>query len=258
MRWTTFLALMLTAGLLAGCADDADADDEPMDPMDDEPVLGDNETVLPRSIALVANATAGEVPFAVSFNLTFQGTDGNTTYVFATGDGNVTRGNATDAPATLEHTYEVAGNFTATLAVEYGNETLEASVNITATLTEEAVAEAPDVTEFSYGESLGCAGDFLQMVGADCISALGGPEQSGIDGFWQALDERYWGLEFTSTVANQLGDSDCFLADADLDVVGEGNNGGAPCMGVVPEGTAWIFLYSYAEPATGQTLTFIV
>ena len=142
--------------------------------------------------------------------------------------------------------------------VQYDDEGLEASVNVTATLTEEAAAAAPEVTEFSYGESLGCAGDFLQIAGANCISALGGPEESGIDGFWQALDERYWGLEFTSTVANQLGDSDCYLTDADLNVVGSGNNGSAACMGVVPEGTAWIFLYSYAEPATGQTLTFIV
>ncbi len=88
----------------------------------------------------------------------------------------------------------------------------------------------------------------------------GGPDASGVDGFWLELTDTYWGFLATITeTGNQVGDTDCqFYAPDASTVVGEANNGGESCTGVVPDGTGWMFLYSYAEPSTGMTLEFTV
>jgi hypothetical protein len=119
----------------------------------------------------------------------------------------------------------------------------------------------PAVTHFEFGESLGCTGD---IDGILCIEWENGPPGSDIDGHWIPLDASYWGLAVTSTVVQSptgpvqgLGaDSDCVFTDADQAILGEGNNGGDPCLGTVPEGSAWLFIYPYAAPAIEMTVDF--
>lgn len=112
----------------------------------------------------------------------------------------------------------------------------------------------PDQLEFSFGPSAGCDGS---TVGPEtCVSFTGGPEASGVDGFWLALSEDYEGLEFTSTIESNLGDSDCVFVDADGGVISDANQGADPCAGTVPSGTAHLFIYPYVEPSQGMTVTF--
>lgn len=114
---------------------------------------------------------------------------------------------------------------------------------------------APEQLEFSFGPSAGCEGS---LTGAgNCVSFQGGPSASGIDGHWLSLDESYWGLQFTTTIDSQTGDSDCyFVAEDETTILGNAHNGSSPCEGSVPDDTAFMFLYSYVEPATGMTITF--
>lgn len=112
--------------------------------------------------------------------------------------------------------------------------------------------EAPEPLVFSYGPSAGCIGDF-----AMCLSAEQGPDGQPIDGFWQELDERYWGLDFTVHAPTALGDTDCTAYDEDQEVIDVDLNGGAgPCEGPLPDETKWLFLYSYAEPSPSLELEF--
>lgn len=114
---------------------------------------------------------------------------------------------------------------------------------------------APEQLEFSFGPGAGCEGS---LTGAGmCASFEGGPSASGIDGHWLALDDSYWGLQFSTTIESQTGDSDCyFVAEDEQDILGNAHNGSGPCQGSVPSNTAYMFLYSYVEPHQGMTLTF--
>lgn len=54
----------------------------------------------------------------------------------------------------------------------------------------------PAVTHFEFPESAGCAGDAHTLepsVPLNCVSFQGGPDATGIDGHWLALDETYAG-----------------------------------------------------------------
>lgn len=115
--------------------------------------------------------------------------------------------------------------------------------------------QPPEQTEFSFGPSAGCAAD----VSGSCISFEAGPSAPPVDGFWLGLSEDYWGLSFTSTVDSTLGDSDCwFVRDDASTIISDANQGAGPCAGKVPKETAYLFLYPYAEPASGMTVTFQV
>ncbi len=94
-----------------------------------------------------------------------------------------------------------------------------------------------------------------------CASFQGGPDATGIDGHWLALDAAYWGLQLKSTVTQSptgpqpvpvigqvLGDSDCVVTDDALGILGEGNNGTGSCTLVVPQGTTYRKQPSATEP----------
>lgn len=112
----------------------------------------------------------------------------------------------------------------------------------------------PETLEFSFGPSLGCEGS---SAGPEsCASFNAGPDAPAVDGFWLPLTEDYWGLSFTSTVENAVGDSDCYFLDANAGVLGDGHQGQAACSGTIPKDTAHMFIYSFLEPHTGITVTF--
>lgn len=216
----------------------------------------DNQTAsAARAVNFTADLLNGTAPLLVNFTL--NATGNVSSWALGFGDGQTTNG--TTLPAAVNHTYEIGGNFSANLTVTYSDgENRSALLNLTIVVP--AGAPAPDVLVFEFADSLGCVGD----AGADtCISFTAGPDApvSGIDGYWQALDERYWGLSFTTTVDQvqpAVADSDCAFTDADHAIIGEANNSSSPCAGTVPAGTAFIFLYPYALPALSQTLTFTV
>jgi hypothetical protein len=200
-----------------------------------------------RGNATAANATAG-----VSGNGT-----GNATAAGGNATGQAT---GTTLPGSANHTYTRAGDFNVTYILRAGNATLgslKATLHIDAANgTATATPALPAVTHFEYGESLGCTGDF---VGITCLDWESGPPGSDIDGHWIALGEAYWGLALTSTVdqiPGALEDSDCVFTDDAKSIVGEANNGGGPCMGTVPDGATWLFIYPYGPGALGMTVDF--
>lgn len=204
---------------------------------------------------LLADVVNGTAPLAVNF--TINATTGALAWRLTLGDGNATNGTA--FPAAYAYTYDVAGNFSANLTVVFATGNASAEVPIQVTLGD--AGGMPDVTHFEFGESLGCAADLnaqAPQVPPNCISYLGGPDASGIDGHWQALDERYWGLTVTTTMDSpENHDSDCFfIAEDETTILGNGHNGGDLCMGVVPEGTAWFYLYPWGTPAVSMTADF--
>lgn len=119
---------------------------------------------------------------------------------------------------------------------------------------EEEERERPEVLNFTYGPAGGCEGSLTGE--GNCASFQAGPDAPAVDGHWQELDERYWGLRFTTTVDSFGGDSDCYYVGAGGGIRGNGHNGSGPCAGTVPDGTAYLFLYSYVDPHQGMTLQF--
>lgn len=114
--------------------------------------------------------------------------------------------------------------------------------------------ERPETLNFSYGPAAGCEGSLLGE--GNCVTFQAGPDAPEVDGHWQALDERYWGLRFTTTVDSAGGDSDCYFVRANGNILGNAHNGSGPCQGRVPDNTAFLFLYSYVEPHQAMTLQF--
>ncbi len=171
-------------------------------------------------------------------------------------------------PATVRHTYTAAGNHTIrfTLTPTGGSAVdVRTTVRVTAPALNgtgnqtgnQTGAPPPEVTHFEFGETLGCTGD---LVGNTCQDYEAGPPGTGTDGHWIALGPSYWGWTLTSTVDQgnpQVNDSDCVFVDEALAEVGQANNGADACMGEVPEGAAWVFLYPYALPALGLTVDFV-
>lgn len=253
---TILIAALLAVVALAGCASEelADPTDDAGDGSDegDHGAAGNGTVdVTPLNATLVADVVNGTAPMQVNFTL--DATHPNATWELDFGDGNTTAGDG--LPADASHTYR-AGDFTASLTVEAdGNSTTsEVDIAAAAPAPQEPEPEMPEKLSWEFGPSAGCAGD----TGA-CISLAAGPDQPPVDGFWIELDERYWGLSFTGTAENQRTDSDCwFIKDDGETKNGDANNADGPCAGTVPAETKWIFLYSYAEPATAMTLEFIV
>ncbi len=211
--------------------------------------------------AFTASNTTGEVPLNITFTIDASGSD-DATWRLAPGDGsNATEGAVSDLPSDVTFAYSVAGNFTAQLFVMDGE--MELNATIALNLTAPAGA-APEQTEWEFGLTMGCASDANSLSGGavppNCVSFHAGPNQPAIDGNWIALDERYWNLAFTSsgTTVDGSTDTDCLLLDADLNIIGEGNNGGDECMGVIVPNTAWVFYYPWALPAEHTTFTVLV
>lgn len=210
------------------------------------------------TIALTADVLNGTAP--VDVNFTINATGSPTSWRLSFGDGAIANGTA--IPALANHTYAIGGNFSANLTVHYAAGNVTTFLNLTIAVPDTPAGPgAPDVTHFAFADSLGCVGD----LGAEnCISFVGGPSASGIDGYWQALDERYWGLAFTSTIMQGgpvgplLNDSDCVFTDAAHAILGEANNSSNPCAGTVPAGTAFLFIYPYGTPALEMAVDFVV
>lgn len=199
---------------------------------------------------------------AVRWTLDF-GAGGNATAGNGTANG-TSPGRATGSslPATANHTYAEPGDYNVTFVVQAGNrtvDTVKATVRVGNGTGNVTVTPAlPAVTHYEYGESLGCTGD-VSPTGIVCIDWESGPPGSDVDGHWIPLDASYWGLAVTSTIDQSnpaVADSDCVFTDADQAILAEGNNGGDPCMGTVPEGAAWLFIYAYGLPAAGMTVDF--
>lgn len=210
------------------------------------------------NITLTADALNGTAPVDINFTIDASGSPMSWRLSF--GDGAISNG--TDFPTVTNHTYAIGGNFSANLTVHYAAGNATAHLNITITVpTTPTGPPAPDVTHFEFADSLGCVGD----LGAEnCITYQMGPDGNGIDGYWQALDERYWGLSFTSTIMQggpvgpALNDSDCVFTDAAHAILGEANNSSNPCAGTVPSGTAFLFIYPYGTPALEMTVDFVI
>lgn len=193
---------------------------------------------------------------ALRWTLDF-GAGGNATNGTASG-----RSNGTRLPATANHTYAEPGDYNVTFVVQAGNRTVDsvrATVRVGNGTGNVTVTPAlPAVTHYEYGESLGCTGD-ISPTGIVCIDWESGPPGSDVDGHWIALDASYWGLAVTSTIDQSnpaVADSDCVFTDADQAILAEGNNGGDPCAGTVPDGAAWLFIYAYGLPAASMTVDF--
>jgi len=277
-----WIAIMLAAVSLSGCSQDNPGPADGTNPTATAPSTSgpENETALPdpngtvaHAVNLTASVTEGMAPLQVTFGLAATGTDNDTTYRFARGDGTDESGSGQDLPHNVTHTYEVGGVFVALLEVTFGNATLAA--NVTITVSAEDVREPPPVTHFEYGRSAGCFWDLATIGGGPatpCITQQAGPSAPNVDGFWQAFDERYWGYAFTSTVDHGDGacssgddwplcDSDCFFYAASTafgDEIGNGHNGGGACAGVIPEGAAWLFITPYGGPSVGMELDITV
>ncbi|MGB1698289.1 MAG: hypothetical protein ACPHK8_07810 [Thermoplasmatota archaeon] len=276
MRTIAAVALLLALAL-AGCASDDPSDDtgstgsssssSNTGSSSGNPPTGDAPT---RFVNVTANQSSGDVPIAIGFDVDlvqenvianesfYDSYDGNFSYIAFFQDGNETSGEDAGSYLFLEHTYQVGGiyNVLVTVTFEDGS-TVDGNVTLSLT-TPEPPRQLPAETEFEFGESLGCVGDFATCIGIELVTKAGlaPADATGIDGFWLPLTEEYWGLKLISTAGNVLGDSDCSFYDEAFGVTGEANAGGGPCEGTVPNGSAWIYIYSYAEPSTGQTLSF--
>lgn len=198
-----------------------------------------------------ANQTSGTAPLAVAFDLDAESSDGDATWRLAFGDGADTSGAVSDLPAEESYTYEVGGNFTAVFELEYGDgQSVNETIEMTVQTPDDGGGAPPDF--YDFGPSAGCVGD----VTGTCVSLEAGPGEEPVDGFWIPLDERYVGVSFTSTVDNARSDSDAWFLDAELAIITDANGGGTEATGTVPPGAAWLFIYSYAEPAPAMTVTF--
>lgn len=264
---TSLFALLALSGCFGGDDggdDEAPSDDDHEEPRDGDGDPGDGNTTEDedRVAALGADPQNGTAPVNVTFSLTSNGTLDNGTWTLVYGDGAQTAGNGTELPLEVIHEYVIGGNFTANFTVTYGDgETHSDTANITIETPEAGEGDLPQTT-FEYGQTMGCASDANAInpaVPPNCISFHLGPTQPIIDGQWQALDQRYWGLTafVTITGTHQVGqDSDCYFVDADLEIISTGHNAGGPCTGEVPEETAFMYLYPWAEPATTMILEF--
>ncbi|HJQ93703.1 MAG TPA: hypothetical protein VJ874_05395 [Candidatus Thermoplasmatota archaeon] len=211
--------------------------------------------LAPLDVTFELGASKLPAGSAVRWSFDFGRTAGNAT-------GNATAAeNGTTLPATLEHAYTSAGDYNVTFILRVGNLTpqaLQATIHIENGTGNVTVGKpAPDQVHFEYGESLGCTGDL--PVGITCLDWEAGPPGSDVDGHWIPLDDRYWGFGVTTTVDQgnpATHDTDCVFTDADKAVLGEGNNGSGPCLGSVPDGSAWMFVYSYGTPALAMTVDF--
>lgn len=230
-----------------------------------------HEDAPERLVNVTADKTNGMVPAEITFlveliqlnefnNQTFYDSyGGNYTYTIDFGDETTDAGEGVGGFIDAVHTYELGGNYTVLVSVSFeGGEPIEGSLGIKLT-TPAPPRQLPEPSHFEYGPALGCAGDVDTCIGMLLVTspiAMSPEEADGIDGYWQPLTEEYWGLVMETTVDSVSGDSDCNFFNAAFEIIGAPNNVDQPCGGVVPDETAWLFLYSYAEPNTGQTATF--
>ncbi len=237
----------------------------------EEPV----EVETTRVVILEADGQGGDLPYTVTFSgfveAYAQGEDdldgdgtpdeyavdpGAFTWTLSYGDDSTVdvEGNEADMPHESSYTYEVGGTFNAMLDVTFEDgEVLSQQVEIVVTVPEDPVE--PPQEYFEYGPTGGCVGDFAVCVGLTL--AQNGQGVRTIDGHFQALDERYWGATLNVVLdPADYHDSDCKLLNDAFEVIGEANGGSENCVGTVPDGTAWIFLYPYAVPTLGMELTF--
>ncbi len=250
-----FAVLLIALVALSGCAESTEEGGDAPQGGDGDGLPAEQNQTLNITPIFTADAVNGTAPLMVNFTIdAVNGTDvANATWRIDFGDGNTTNG--TGIPAVASHTFG-PGNFTTVLDLRIDG--MDLTTSVTTAVAEGAAQEPPrqlpEKLSWSFGPSLGCAGD----VGT-CISLEVGPGEPGIDGFFVELDELYWGLPFTSTVQNARADSDCWFVGEDGHTpIGEANNSDKACAGTVPPNAHYIFLYSYAEPSQGMTLTFVV
>lgn len=234
--------LLLCALVLAGCM--AGDDPGPAGNGEGTPDEEQEESVIQR---FWSDRASGKTPANITFTWEVETDDDRATWHLDFGDGSSENGNLDEPEGSTLHTYDEDGLYRATLTVEHGTDQQDQSAM---NLFFETPRELPDEWVFEYGPSLGCAGDF-----AVCVSAEQGPEGEPVDGYWQELDKRYWDLEFLVLVEPGE-DSDCTAYDEDLEPITELNGGSGPCDGRLPQGTKWLFMYSYAAPSLSMELEF--
>lgn len=262
-----FVALVVLAAALSGCADPDDP--EPGDPTTTgAPTTTATPTPTPTPDApgsitqFSADRTSGDAPLIVTFTLDGSSEDDDATWRIGFGDGTDDAGDVADLPQDVTHTYRIGGEFTAQATIADASGTVR-SQNITVSIVAPPPGETPPLV-FEFGPSAGC------VTEGACAGEAAGPTAPPVDGHWQALDERYWGMVFSSTVTRggetgqsgddwPLFDSDCFFYGEDTATrIGDAHNGGGACGSAdgVPEGALWIFIAPYALPAEAMTLTF--
>lgn len=134
LPWLLMLAFVLS-GCLGPSDEGVETDGENGDGEGDGSDSGDgsngdaNETVEPLSATLDANVTEGNVPLTVSFDLDATGGNNESlSWSFLVGEDETESGD--ELPATIEYTFEEAGNHTVVLNITEGAETAEANVTI--------------------------------------------------------------------------------------------------------------------------------
>jgi hypothetical protein len=233
-----------------------DADNDPVDDGGDGgpslPPAGGGGGSGPPAVNYTASIeafTATVDGLNVTFVMNVTTNDPEATWLLLPGDGAEYTGAVDGMVGSMAHAFLQNGTYNATLSVSYGSgESVESVLEVMVTMK----VPLPDVLVFEYGPSLGCLG-----APALCVSQQFQAEMDGVDGHWQALDERYWGLAFNATNAGEYEDTDCTAFDADGKKLADFHNDGGACGGdALPEGTAWLFMYSWIAPSTAMRLEF--
>jgi hypothetical protein len=260
---------MLVAIALSGCASDEPTTSDGSTSSSSESTPEDTTTMENvYAVNITANQTKGDIPIAIGFdvelfvlnvisNETFYDPyDGNYTYTVYFEDGNETTGEGQGDYFFVENTYELGGTYNPNAAVSFDGQLVTGNTTIVVT-TPPPPRQLPEVTEFAFGPSAGCAGDLETCIGIILVTMADfTPEDAtGYDGHWAALGEAYWGLKLTSTITPGLPDSDCSFYGADFVSVGSANNGEQECDGTIPVNAEWIYIYGYAQPSTAITMT---
>lgn len=193
---TSKLALVLLSLtlILSGCLGTSDGDDEALDPTntstqgnETSDVSSGTDNTAPEA-SLSANQTTGQAPLAVTFTLEGSDADGDALRWTFTIQQGAQLSTGDQLPATVNHTYDRAGNFTAVLTVDDGNQTAGANLTITVT-----APDTDDATGNGTGNATTSADDLPDPVVINGTAAVGHPAhilhcfRGGIDGSYHEI-----------------------------------------------------------------------
>ena len=267
----TLLVLLVTVAL-AGCASDDAGDSVNADPTTTTSDTSTAQTTTTTSAAPApptngtlpntpptANITVGvfeaEAPATVTFTLSGADADGdNLTWMFdADGDGAVdAQGDA--LPAEANFTFETAGNYTATLTVDDGqNQTL---AELTLAIIEPVEQGPPPFVPLTFTQerALNCP-QCIVGVGASISSCVGlQAGENGVDCAWFELDPAWEGR--TWSVDGSLISFIEFFADCSGTALIEATYTSGATTGTIPAGAGCLVEWDPVDPVV--TITLVV
>lgn len=200
----------------------------------------DNMVVMrvsqPLSPAIIeVDVRRGFAPLEVNVSLKAAGgIEGNWTF-----DDGLNMETGTELPTSRTVRFDTPGTYSLRFTIE-ADQTYETVVPIVV----ERKLVVPDPASFSAGQPLiSCTGS--------CVSG-DGPESPVFDGFWSAIDERYWGLAAAAVgdVQNIGGDGTATVVfyDADLNELAAGE------AVITPDGASWAFAHGNFSPFGGSAI----